>query len=394
MLKKLKLEIPEKYHRKSVIALIIIISLALMGITSRILSFRELKRTTKQQAIPIVATIKAMPGEMEEEIVLPGNVQAWHEATIFARTSGYIKKWMVDIGSRVKKGDLLAFIETPEVDAQLRQAEADLKTAIANNELAQSTAIRWRSLLTTNSVSKQEADEKISTAKASETIVKSTRANRDRLKELVGFKEVVAPFDGIITSRTTDIGSLIDAGSNVGLELFRIVQSNPLRVYVNVPQNYSSRITPKMDVTLRFAEHPGKSYQAKLRQTAKAIDPVTRTLLIELTVDNSKGELLPGGYTEVHLKLPSPEGSVRLPVNTLLFRAQGLQVATLPEDGKVVLKSVTIGRDFGTEVEISSGLKEGEIIILNPPDALETGQVVRVASSQQSTKQKASEKAS
>lgn len=389
MLKKIKATIPSQHHRKITIILIVLAGLILMGISSRIISYRNLKRDTQRQAIPIVATIDATSDQAFEEIVLPGNILAWHETTIFARTNGYIKSWEHDIGSLVKRGDLLALIETPEVDAQLRQAEADLKTAIANNELAQSTAIRWQYLLTTNSVSKQETDERVSAAKSSDAIVKSMRANRDRLRELVYFKRVVAPFDGIITSRTTDIGSLIDAGSNVGLELFRIAQADPLRVYVNIPQNYASRLTSDMEVNLFFMEHPGKSYPAKLRDTARAIDPATRTLLAEFEVPNPKYELLPGGYTEVHLKIYGLKGSVRLPVNTLLFRAQGLQVATLLEDSKVKLKSVTISRDFGTEVEISSGIKAGDKIILNPSDSIEDGQVVRVAQSAEGEQGKA-----
>ena len=379
MFKKFNTEISSKNRHILYIAGTIILVIALIGIGMRVVSFNKLKNQTKDQAVPIVSTIKANLDSGIEEIILPGNVQAWHEATIYARTNGYIKKWLVDIGIKVKKGELLAIIETPEVDAQLRQAQADLKTAIANYELAKSTAIRWTTLLKTDSVSKQETDEKVSAEKSLNAIVNSTKANRDRLQDLVSFNRIVAPFDGVITSRTTDIGSLIDAGSNAPVPLFHIVQSNRLRVYVNVPQNYSSKIVPKMIVDLEFAEHPGKNFPAKLIQTAKAINPTTRTLLSEFEVNNDQYILMPGSYTQVHLKLPKDKNNIKLPVNTLLFRAEGLQVATLPSDGKVVLKSVTIARDFGNVVEINSGIKAGDVIIINPPDSLETGQVVHVA---------------
>jgi RND family efflux transporter MFP subunit len=350
----------------------------------RIRADAALEKETHHLAMPVVQTMVAQPGPASENMVLPGNVQAWHEATIFARTNGYIKKWYVDIGSRVKEGDLLAVIESPEVDAQLRQAEADLQTAIANEGLALSTAKRWVALLKTDSVSKQETDEKVSNAKAMTALVIAARANRDRLRDLVSFERVVAPFDGTISSRTTDVGDLINAGSGTNdVPLFQIVQSNPLRIYVQIPQLYSSSLTPDMSISLHFAEHPGKSFPAKLFQTASAIDVTTRTMQAQFTAENPKGELLPGGYTQVHFKMPLSTKLIRLPVNTLLFRAPGLQVATLDKQGKIQLKSITISRDFGTEVEVSSGVTAGERIVLNPPDSLNNGERVRVAISKE-----------
>jgi RND family efflux transporter MFP subunit len=339
-----------------------------------------LRRHTNQAAVMRVAVVKAEPTPAVEEIVLPGNVQAWHEATVYARTSGYIKQWLTDIGAHVKAGDLLAVIETPELNAQLRQAEADLKTAEANNQLAQSTTKRWMILLKTDSVSKQDADEKKSDALAKEALVNAARANRDRLRDLVGFERVVAPFDGVITSRTIDIGSLIAEGSVSTRPLFHISQADKLRIYVKIPQNYSTRINRDMKVELVFAEHPGKVYPAELLETANAIDPDSRTLLAQFEVDNNNYELLPGGYTQVHLIFPAVKSGVRLPVNTLIFRAEGLQVGTLDDKDNVVLKTIHVSRDFGNVVEVESGLKAGERIIVNPSDSLSNGQHVQVIS--------------
>jgi RND family efflux transporter MFP subunit len=270
---KAKLNISERSRFRLMVAAVLVSVIALLGIGSRVISNFQLRRQTNLAAITTVATIKATQAPSIEEIILPGNVQAWHEATIYARTNGYVKDWKTDIGAHVNAGDLLAVIETPELDAQLRQAEADLKTAEANNHLAQTTAVRWKTLLKTSSVSKQEADEKNADALAKAAIVNAALANRDHLKNLVSFNNVTAPFDGIITSRTTDIGSLISSGSTTQRPLFHIVQAHPMRIYVSVPQNYSARITPDMIVELTFAEHPGKIFKAKLLQTAKAINP-------------------------------------------------------------------------------------------------------------------------
>lgn len=386
MIKNPKINSFYKSHRQLVMACLIVLGIALLGIGIRVIKNIILRNQTNRDAVTAVAVIKATPTPTVEEIILPGNVSAWHEATIYARTNGYVKQWKTDIGSYVKTGDLLAEIETPELNAQLRQAEADLKTAQVNNQLAQSTAKRWTNLLKTNSVSQQETDEKISDALAKAALVNSVRANRDRLRELVSFERVIAPFDGVITSRTTDIGSLISDGSTNQRPLFHIAQANPLRIYVKVPQNYSSRVTPEMTVELSFAEHPDKIYSAKLLETAKAIDPLSRTLLAQFVTENKNYDLLPGGYTQVHLKFPAVKGNVRLPVNTLLFRKEGLQIATLDENSCVLLKSIKIVRDFGNEVEVDSGVKPGETVIVNPPDSLITGQHVRIVSFKETDK--------
>jgi RND family efflux transporter MFP subunit len=380
MIKKLRDQVSDKTYERLKLAFIILLIIAVTGIGLRITERISLKHRTAQQAILTVAVFLAQAAPATEPVTLPGNVQAWHEAPIYARTNGYIKKWDVDIGAHVVTGQLLAEIETPELDAQLRQAQADLITAQANNALAQSTAARWKALLITDSVSKQETDEKVSAALANAALVNAARANRDRLQELVGFERVVAPFDGVITSRQTDIGNLIDAGSSTPRPLFRISQVDPLRVYVRVPQNYSSRITKGMAVECTFAEHPGKKYTATLLDTAQAIDPVSRTLLAQFLLQNKSGELLPGGYTEVHFKFEAQTGSVRLPVNALLFRAQGLQVGLVDDNNKVTLKNISVSRDFGDVVEIDSGIKVGTRIIINPSDSLINGQQVRIVS--------------
>lgn len=359
----------------------VLIAIAIIGITYRIISYIKLIHSTNNQAALTVAVIKAAQGPSTEEIVLPGNVQAWHDATIFARTNGYVVNWKVDIGAHVKTGDLLAELTAPEVDAQLRQTEADLKTAEANAALAESTAKRWVLLLKTDSVSKQETDEKVSDAKAKEAIVASTRANRDRLVNLVNFQRIIAPFDGVIMSRTTDIGRLINAGSST-VPLFRLVQSDHLRVYVRVPEYFSTNIKPNLIAQLYFTEHPDKIFPAKLLDTAKAIDPASRTLLVQFEIDNPNNELLAGSYTQLHLTLPSNKNIIRLPVNTLIFRSKGLQVATIDGDSKALLKDITLGRDFGDYVEVVAGISAGETIILNPPDSLLSGQQVKIVSTE------------
>lgn len=369
-----------KFLRHLVLVLGLFLILALIIIFSRIQANHKLRKNTNTQATLVVATLITKPGPAIEQIILPATVQAWHEATIYGRTNGYIRKWYADIGSHVKKGDLLAEIEAPEVNAQLNQAEADLNTAIANENLAIITAKRWVNLLKTSSVSKQETDEKISGQEATAALKQAAQANRDRLRDLVRYERVIAPFDGIISQRSIDIGSLINAGSGTGVfPLFHIVQSKRLRVYVQIPQTYVSNIKPDMVVTLSFSEHPGKSFPAKLYKTADAINATSLTLLAQFWADNPDGELLPGGFTEMHFKMPLSRKLIHIPVNALLFRSENLQVAVVNKDNKVSLRSITISRDFGNEVEVNSGLNIGERIILNPPDSLIEGQKVQLA---------------
>ena len=370
---------PSKVRRYALIALVIAIVLGVWGIFSRVTARAALGKETAAASVPAVVTVKPSPSPGGESLVLPGNVQAYFEAPIYARTSGYLKTWYTDIGTPVKKGQLLAEIDTPEVDQQLSQAQADLATAQANYDLSHTTNVRWQGLLATDSVSKQDADEKAGDEEAKKAALESSRANLARLHDTESFKRVLAPFDGTVTARDTDIGALINAGQSSGAQLFRVADTHKLRIYVLVPQPYAAATAPGLDAVLRFAEHPGKGYPAQIVNTANALDPATRTLQVELQVDNAKGELFPGAYAEVHFKLPTDTQILRLPANTVLFRSAGLQVAVVGADNRVALKSVTQGRDFGTSIEILSGIGANDQVILNPPDSLADGVEVRIA---------------
>jgi RND family efflux transporter MFP subunit len=361
-------------------ALVIVFSLAAWGIVSRVSERAVLATDTAELAIPTVSTIKPTPGSAAEQLVLPGSVQAYNEAPIFARTNGYVREWYTDIGTRVKKGQSLAEIDTPEVDQQLRQTRADLATAQANFQLAHTTDQRWRELLATNSVSRQAADSAAGDASAKQAALASAKANVARLSDLESFKHVLAPFDGVVTSRNTDIGALINAGQ--GNALFRVSDTSKLRVYVLVPQLYAANTTPGLHADLTFPERPGKTYPAQVVRTADALDPVSRTLQVELLVDNASGELFPGAYAQVHFKMPQGAGSVSVPASAVLFRSADLQVAVVGADHRVTLKNITTGRDFGTSLEVLTGLSAGEDVIANPPDSLATGTLVRVVQPQ------------
>lgn len=341
----------------------------------------KLKDVTEEQAVVTVATTKPVAQSEGAELILPGNLQANYEAPIYARTSGYLKRWLVDIGTPVKAGQLLAEIESPEVDQQLRQAQADLATAEANQKIAALTAQRWRDLRSSDSVSKQEADEKIASASSSDAQMQAARANVQRLSELSGFEKVVAPFDGVVTARNTDIGRLIAAGENTGPALFRVADMHRLRLYVTVPQTYAAAMKAGLKADLLFPDRPGKMYEATLDSTSSAIDASTRTLLAQLVIDNKNGELLPGAYAEVHFKLPPGAGGVsyKLPANVLLFRSDGLHVGTVDANSHVVLKLVEVGRDYGSDIEIVHGLDANDNVILSPPDSLTDGVAVRLA---------------
>ena len=358
--------------------LVLALGAAGWGILTRRDAEAALAKTTEESALPNVATVLAQAGPAEEEIVLPGTVQAEYDTPIYARTSGYLKRWYTDIGAKVKAGELLAEIDSPEIDQQLRQAKADLQTAEANNKVAQATARRVHALLPSASVSAQQDDQASSDAAARAAAVTSAEANVARLEQLVGFEKVVAPYAGIVTARETDVGNLINAGSGSGPELFRVADTTKLRIYVQVPQSYAPAIKPGIAVDLRFPEYPGRSFPAQLARSADAIDPRARTLLVQLEADNTKGELLPGGYTDVRFKLKATTQGVRVSANALLFRAEGLRVATAGPDGKVALHEVTLGRDFGTAVEILTGVVPGDAVILNPPASIQSGAQVHV----------------
>lgn len=341
----------------------------------------KLKEQTEAQAVVTVATVKAQPMTDTAVLTLPGSVQAKYDAPIYARTNGYLKRWFVDIGAHVKAGQVLAEIDAPELDQQLRQAEADVASAEARLNIASITADRWRGLRETDSVSKQDADERVNLEETTAAQLQAAKANQQRLRELSSFKRIVAPFDGVVTARNTDVGQLITAGTGAGLELFRIADMRQLRLYVRVPQSYAAQITPDLTAEVKFPDRPGQVYPAKLEGTSNAIDATSRTLLVQLSVDNANNQLLPGAYAEVHFQLPAAAGgaSLKLPANTLLTRGDGLSVATVDANGHVVLKPVTIGRDFGSDLEILSGITASDAVILNPPDSLTEDTLVRVA---------------
>jgi RND family efflux transporter MFP subunit len=361
------------------ILLIAAVILAIWGVVSRVRGREKIGQETSQEAIPVVRTAKPTASPDSDELVLPGNVTAFIEAPIYARTSGYLKSWYTDIGTPVKRGQLLAEIETPEVDQQLRQSKSDLATAEANARIATSTDVRWKGLLVNKAVSPQDADTRAASAEAAQATAASAQANVGRLQELESFKRVVAPFDGVVTARNTDIGALINAGQAMGSQLFRVSDVTRLRVYVQVPEQYAPQMRPGVAAQLRFNEHPGVEYAAKVVRTAQALDPTLRTLQVELQVDNSKGELFPGAYAEVHFKLPGNANTLRVPATALVFRAAGLQIATVVQGNQVKLHSVSQGRDFGTTVELLSGVTANDVIVVNPPDSITDGAQVRIA---------------
>lgn len=350
------------------------------GITTRVAAESGLARSTEDAAIPIVNVIHPKGGAPLEELVLPGNTQAFSDTPIFARTSGYLRRWCFDIGAHVKRGDLLAEIETPEIDKQLQQARAELETAQANHHLAETTAARWQFLLQSESVSRQETDEKIANLSARKATVDSNASNVRRLEDLQSFQKVYAPFDGVLTARNTDVGALIDAGANsTGKELFHLAAIDMLRVFVAIPEVYSRAALPGAAASLTLDEYPDRSFQGTLARTSNSIDQASHTLLTEVDVRNPDGQLLPGAYVSVHFKLPQTARSVVVPSNTLLFRSEGLRVA-LVRDGHVQLAPVKIGRDYGATVEVISGLWASDAVVLDPADSLVSGAPVRIAS--------------
>jgi len=366
------------------VVLVVIAVVVAAGIIPRLRAHNALVTQTQISAEPVVAVTRPERAAPGEEVVLPGNIQAFIEAPIYARTNGYLKRWYFDIGAHVKQGQLLAEIESPEVDHQLTQAKEDLATAEANMKLAQITANRYVGLFKTDSVAKQDVDNAVQDAAAKGTIVKSAQANVLRLQQMVDFEKIYAPFDGVITARNTDIGQLIDSGSSGGAtrELFHIAAVDRLRVFANVPQVYSHAAKPGIQADLTLPELPGRRFPGKLVRTADSIDPNTRTLLVEVDVLNRTGLLFPGAYTEVHFNIPSNGSTLIIPSASLIFRSQGLRVPVV-KDNRVSLLPVVVGRDFGTTIEVLSGLNEGASVILNPPDSLVEGEVVRVVQPKQ-----------
>jgi RND family efflux transporter MFP subunit len=373
---------PPAHHRGLRLAAIVGGTIAVIvvgaGIATRASNSKHLRQETDAQAQPVVTVSLPAHGGNSYAIDLPGRLEAYSRAPIYARVSGYLKDWRVDIGSPVQAGQLLAEIEAPDLDQQLAQAKADLLTAQANAALAGTTAVRWKVLFKTNSVSQQDVDAKNGDLAAKQAIAKATAANVERLNVLEGFKRIVAPFSGTVTARFTDIGALINAGGGTGLELFVVSDTHKLRLYVNVPQNYATRVVSGTQAQLTVPERPGRTFTATVEASARSVDPASGSTLVQLDVDNGAGELVPGAYASVHFNLPLASANLSVPASALVFDHSGLQVATLGPDNRVIFKPVTVARDLGDSVELSSGLTANDRIIDGPPDGIANGDAVRI----------------
>jgi len=373
---------PRKRHRLLglilIAALIGAVVLGVSGVMTRQRGEARLETWTRAQATPTVNVVMPRRGTKDQELVLPGDVEAFYEASIYARVSGYLKMWYQDIGARVKAGQLLAVIDTPELDQQLEQAKNDLAGVKADAALADLTAKRWKSLLSSQAVSQQTSDEKAGDAVAKRAQVAAAQANVDRLQAMEGFKRILAPFDGVVTARETDIGALINAGSGSGVELFKVADMHQMRIYVRVPQAYSGTMHPGLTAGLKLSQYPDATFKATLATTSNAIAKDSRTVLVELMADNSDGKLWPGTFAEVHFNLPPDADVYRVPTSALVFREHGLELATVGADDKVVMKPIIAGRDLGTEIEVRSGLAPTDRVIDSPSDSLSAGDLVKV----------------
>src|ERR1700751_5678546 len=367
----------------TVIVLAIIAAVVIGGIVPRLRAKEALQKETYDLAVPTVNVAHAKQGAPQTEIVLPGNMQAFTESPIYARTNGYLKKWYVDIGGRGKAGQLFPGNEKPEVDQQLQQARSQLNTAKANYNLAQITSNRYQELKNTDSVAQQDVDNALGSERANAATVSAAEYQVKYLEQLESFRKIYAPFDGIITVRNTDVGHLINSGAgSATAELFPMPPTHPLRFYITVPQQSSPAAKSGLPATLTLQEFPGRKFKGTLVRTANAIDLATRTLLVEVDVENPTGELLPGAFAEVHLAVPSGAPTFILPVSALIFRAQGLQVGVVRDGNHAQLANIILGRDFGSEVEVVSGLQADDQVIINPPDSLISGEEVSVAQQQ------------
>lgn len=352
-----------------------------VGITTRSHSETQLATWTKTQAVPTVTVIRATPSKGTGALVLPGQLAALQSAPIYARTSGYIRKWFVDIGDSVRQGQVLAILDAPEVDQQLAAAQADYQTARANQQLAASTAKRWQTMLAKDAVSKQETDEKVGDLAAKTALTNAASANVNRLRFTQGFTRLVAPFSGVVTTRSTNVGTLVTAGTAASTPLFTVSDISRIRIYVKVPQAYSAQVHPGMDVTLTLPEYPGRTFTAQMTRSADAVDTSSGTVLVELQAANGDRALKPGAYAQVSFPVTGGGNTVEVPASALIVAQNGTQVAVVGADGRAMLKTVTIGHDLGDRVQISAGLTKNDRIIDSPPDSLQTGDRVQIAPS-------------
>ena len=371
--------LPANLKLKALVVLVLAIAAVTGGLVYRAHNQMELQHLAKQQELAIVKIIRPLGAGGPTNLVLPGTLQAYYSASVYARVTGYLNQWNVDIGSPVTAGQVLATIETPDLDQQLIQSEANLETALANERLTKITSERWKNLLKTDSVSKQETDEKNGDYEAKKALVAAAQADVNRLRALESFKRITAPFDGVVTERNTDIGALINAGHDAGHRLFTVDDVHKLRMYVDVPQSYAHQITPGLKVQFDVPSMPGQMFNATLTGNSRAINSTSGTMLIELAVDNGDRKLMPGGYGNVHFSLPRESNVVQIPATTLVFRKEGISVATLTPDNHVVFRSIQIGHDLGSAVEIATGLSATDRVIDSPPDSLEQGDQVRIA---------------
>jgi len=362
-----------------VVAGVVAVVIVAAGLATRANDGAKLRERADAFAIPTVKVVRPGQGAVTTSLDLPGRLEAWSRAPLFARVPGYLKAWHADIGAAVKAGQLLAEIDTPELDQQLLQAKAELANAQATATLAATTAKRWQALLANDSVSKQEADEKLADATARQSAVKALQANVERIEALKQFARITAPFDGVVTARNTDVGALVSTSGGAGSELFTVSDNRKLRLYVNVPQAYAALVKPGASAKVTVPERAGKSYEATIVTASKAINASSGSMLVQLTADNAAGELLPGSYASVKLPVPAAANALTLPPSALLFDKSGLRVATVGADGKVALKNVTLARDLGTVIEIANGLAPEDRVIEAPPDAIATGDPVRIA---------------
>jgi RND family efflux transporter MFP subunit len=359
--------------------LIIAVVVVIFGITTRKVADAKLQEWTEKQAIPVVATAPPDTRSKKTTFSLPGRLEAYIQAQMYARVTGYVKKWDADIGAPVKAGQLLAEIDAPDLDQQIMQAEANLASAKANAVLSDATLKRGQSLITTFAISQQDLEQRAADASNKQGLVRAAQANLDRLRVLEQYKRVVAPFDGLVTARATDIGALINAGAGGGPALFVVSDTSRLRVYVNVPQNYVPSIPVGTKAQIAVPEYPGRTFPATVEASARSVDAASNTVRMQLVVDNGPGELMTGDFTNVTFELPHPEVAINVPASALIFNESGLHVATVSSDNRIVLREVTISRDLGNEVEIGSGIAADDRVVINPPDGIASGDEVRIA---------------
>ena len=374
----LKKSAPVKAGRAVTLFSVVAVAVAVTGVFGRHHDEERLARWTDEQAIPTVALVAPQRGGAQREVVLPGDVQAFFDASIHGQVSGYVSEWRKDIGAKVRRGDILAVVDTPELDQRISVAESELVKAKANQQLAHVTAQRWNSLRNSAAVSQQAVDEKVSDANAKNAEVQAAQANVDRLKALKAFANIVAPFDGVVTARNVDVGSLVRANGTNSPALFTVADIHQMRVYVRAPESYAAVLKDGLKATLDLPEYPGHPFEARLDTTSHAIDQKSRSLLVELIADNPDGKLSPGAFARVHFRIPPDPNAVRIPASALLFRDNAVQIATLGMDNRIKLRKVRIVRDFGSEVEIAGGLNLDERLVANPPDSIDDGEEVRV----------------